>query len=1271
MKTPSSKSARWLLLLALVASVSALLLLRTEPRNSAPNRAHVAGQGAPSESGQAPGEQRDAPQNPSKENRGADEAPPLSVSGQFSSKDDDFVSLKSEPRRAVGTEIAARERYSNPEEEDEARPDQPDEAERWRLLRMIDERGVIPHRALLNAWEHARNMPINLDAWTASPRRPKDASVGGVSANIAGIQPSGWTWLGPGNIGGRIRSIVIHPTTPQTMWVGSVGGGMWKTVNSGTSWTAVNDFMANLSIGSMAMDPTNPNVIYAGTGEGYSNSDSLRGAGIFKTTDGGTTWAQLPSTSSSSWYYVNRIAINPSNSQILLAATNTGIWRSTDGGSTWSQRVATTAFDIEFNPTDSSKCIASGLTSVRYSTDGGVTWTAATGIPTSGRVEIAYARSNPSIVYASANSNSGEIYRSADGGQTYTLASTGQNYLGSQGWYDNALWVDPTNPNIVIVGGIDLWRSTDGGTTLTRISRWQNAPNSAHADHHVIVESPQFNGSTNKTVFFGNDGGIYLATDVYSVVQTSGWTELNNNLGVTQFYGGAGNPTSGRIVGGTQDNGTLRYTGATETWDMPFGGDGGWCASDPTDPNYFYGEYVRLQIHRSTNGGLFSNYIYAGITDAEQSTANFIAPFILDPNDPNTLLGGGASLWRSTNVKAPTPTWAAIKDPTGSNISAIAVAKGNSNIIWVGHNNGDVYFTTNGTATAPTWTRADLGSPALPNRFCTRIWVDPTNSNRVYVTFGGFSPDNVWRTDNNGAAWTNATGNLPSAPVYTLVVWQQNPNYLYVGTEVGVFASADGGQTWSPSNDGPSNCSVDELFWMNNTLIAATHGRGMFSIPIVDSGCSYGISPTPQSFAAGGGTGTFTVTSGPACAWTATSNATWITINSGASGTGSGTAGFTVAANTSTSARSGTVTVSGQSFTGTVTINQAGSNPTTQVQTNPAGRSFTVDGTTYTTAQTFSWTPGTSHTISTTSPQSGATGVRYVWGNWSDGGAISHTVTASSVNTTYTAGFFTQYLLTMNAGTGGTVTPASGYFTIGQSVSITATPNSSFTFNAWTGSGTDSYTGSANPVLVTMNGPVTETASFSQLQLRLDSLSQPAGRATGGQQIKLAGAFAGLLKVMLGGTDSTWSYSNGTSEITVTTPAHSVGAVSVDLVPSTGNIVTRVKAFAYLATVFTDNTLVAGVTTAKAQHILELRQSVDALRGVAGLAAATWTDPDMPAGGFIKVVHIQELRTYLEEAATKLGFAPFQYTEPTLGIGSTIKRIHIEELRQRIRNIAG
>ncbi len=710
-------------------------------------------------------------------------------------------------------------------EEKGRKQDQPDEAIKWRMGSLVDETGKIPEGAEMRAWTHKKQMPIDPSAWPASSFSPTDT--------VAGINPAGWEWIGPGNVGGRVRAIIIHPNDPQTLWLGSVSGGIWKTTNGGASWAPLADFMANLAISSMAIDPTNPNVLYAGTGEGYFNGDSVRGAGIFKTTDGGTTWSQLASTATSEWFYVDRLAISPVNNQIILAATRTGIWRSTDGGLSWSRRlIASSMFDINFHPTEGNRAIASGDNgAIFYSLDGGLTWTPASGI-TGSRIEVAYARSNPSIVYASVENGTGQVYKSTDGGQTYSLVNGTAAHLQNQGWYDNAIWVDPTNPNNVVIGGIILYRSTNGGANFSQIG-------SVHADQHIIIEAPGFDGVSNKTVYFGNDGGIYRTTDInagFVVTQ-----ELNNNLGITQFYGAAGNGSSGVIVGGTQDNGTLRYLGNTETWDSVAGGDGGWCASDPTNPSFFFGEFQWLQLHRSTDGGGTAATIYQGITDAVSGgTTNFIAPFILDPNNPNILWAGGANLWRTNNAKGFPLNWSNVKTTVGPNISAIAVAPGNSDIVWVGHNNGNIYVTTNGTAANPTWTQVDSNSPGLPDgRRNTRITVDPTNSQRVYVTFGGFSPNNVWRTDNGGASWTNITNNLPAAPVRSIVVWQANPNFLYVGTEVGVFASANGGASWSPSNDGPTNCSVDELFWMNNTLVAATHGRGMFRINI-----SVGQAPT-------------------------------------------------------------------------------------------------------------------------------------------------------------------------------------------------------------------------------------------------------------------------------------------------------------------------------------------------------------------------------------------------------------------------------------------
>jgi photosystem II stability/assembly factor-like uncharacterized protein len=756
-------------------------------------------------------------------------------------------------------------------------PDLAWQREAYRLQLGQNEQGVIPSEALPRALRQLDSARARSQAPARVAGVPTGTQVimpGDLIAETAGLDPghTGWTSLGPGNIGGRTRSIVIHPQAPDLMWAGSVGGGVWRTEDGGGSWTPVDDLMANLAVSCLVMDPTDPNILFAGTGEGFSNLDAIRGAGNFRTVDG-ERWTQLPSTAGDEFRQVNRLAIS-ADGEVLLAATPAGIRRSSDPDRlSWSLVRAGVFADIDFHPTDSTRAVAGSLRDGQafFSTDGGLTWDVAShDTPWNGRVEVTYAAADPSIVYASVQGPPGEIWRSTDGGRSYSRRASRNtlgelaNYLGQQGWYGNVIWAgDPADSNFVVVGGIDLWRSTDGGNTLVPISDWRQSPRSAHADHHCVVAHPQFGSQGQKRVFFGNDGGIYRANDIRTVGggagRTGGWTELINTFTVTQFYAGAGNIQSGVIIGGAQDNGTLRFTPevGTEGWTEMFGGDGGYCAADPGDPNIFYGEYVHLNIHRSLDGGKHAEFISGNfwnghdwawklppfrIPDAKNQKALFIAPFILDPNNSNRILAGGFSLWRTNDAKTPNtdtrgPSWSSIKSPVGTFISAIAVAQGDPDLIWVGHVNGDVFRTRTGTQTNPLWEKMDGNGPnPLPDRsgtaFVTRITIDPGNHDLVYVTFAGFERGNVWRTANGGQTWSNIGNALPKAPVHCLTIHPDRSSFLYLGTEVGIFASEDGGTNWSPTNEGPTNCSVDDLFWMDRTLVSATHGRGMFQIDL-------------------------------------------------------------------------------------------------------------------------------------------------------------------------------------------------------------------------------------------------------------------------------------------------------------------------------------------------------------------------------------------------------------------------------------------------------
>lgn len=734
--------------------------------------------------------------------------------------------------------------------------DSPDRAAAWRRLSLIDENGAIP----AGAKDRALRQRVAL-------LRP--------SPRIAGDQ---WVELGPDNLAGRSECIVIDPKNPSTLYAGSAGGGVWKSIDGGASWSQRTDSqLATLAVGALTFDPKNSSVIYAGTGEGIYNGDAIQGFGTYKSTDAGLTWTVLPSTIK--FGNVNKIAISPLDSNLILEATQYGgIRRSTDGGVTWKTvREAQLGHSVTFNPSNPSRVIASVLdynftsnnwyTEADYSTDGGLTWKASSGIGANsfGRIEVQPSAKDPNIAYACASD--GKIYKSIDYGVSY-VAQTTAGSAGSS-WYCCPLWVDPTNSNFIITGGTDVYKSTDGGVTLQKIAQGYIQTDQPHPDFHFVTPAPGFDGVKNKTVYLCTDGGVYVTADVYNASTSGGWKALANQSRSSQFYSVAGDGPTGEIVGGTQDNGTQAIQPGTRVSSWPFGGDGGFVAIDPQKPQYVYGEYIDLELWRSDSGGApySGNWIYAGITDAG-AHANFIAPFVLDVNNPQTLLAGGRSLWRSTNARASAPTWSAIRGAGSDNISAIAVAKGNSDLIWIAQNDGQLWKTVNGTAATPIWTAIDDNSKVdpLPNRYVTRIVIDPDDANVVYVALGGYSANNLWKTTDGGTTWASLTGTgtgiLPQAPIRAIARDPFDPKILFVGTEVGVFSTANGGVTWSTTNDAPANISVDELAYMNNstTLLAGTHGRGIWML--TRTGTISSLSLSPSTVTAGTtATGTITVSS--------------------------------------------------------------------------------------------------------------------------------------------------------------------------------------------------------------------------------------------------------------------------------------------------------------------------------------------------------------------------------------------------------------------------
>jgi photosystem II stability/assembly factor-like uncharacterized protein len=704
----------------------------------------------------------------------------------------------------------------------------------FRYKMRANENGIIPFGSLLRA----KRMTDELRALPNQPL-PMDAGIWN------------WEWIGPGNIGGRIRTILFHPTNPNTIWIGSVSGGIWRTDYGGSTWYPVDDFMANLAVTSMVMDPTNTNVMYAATGEGFGNLDAVQGAGIFKSYDGGVTWAQLACTNSDSFYNVNRLAHHPTISGLIYCVTarpggGGEIRRTTDGGITWPLLTTTTnrATDVKIHPQFPNRIFVGTRTGLLSSHDSGTNWFletngAANKLPMGvGRCEVAFG--NGDTMYVSIQVNNSEVWRSIDSGATWTRRSTANNYLGGQGWYNNVLWISPFNSNFLLLGGVGLGRSTDGGQTFTNMM-------SFHADQHAIVAHPNYDGVNNRYIYVGNDGGIGFAMDTTSVA--GGWQELNNNLGITQFYGGAAHPSGQVIAGGTQDNDKLHFRPGlgTEQWYVgpsynSTWGDGGATAIDPNNMARMYGEYPGLGFQRSDDTGRTYWRKTNGMTDGYTSNGAWVAPFLIDQNSSNILVAGGTSIWRTRTYAE---SWYSIRNPIGGNPLALAIdiARDHSDCIWVGYDNGTV-STTNDTG--GTWSNVHLNIPISANRAVTDIAINPFDTNDVVVTFGGYQDSSIWRTTDGGATWLYAQGSglfkIPPVQINTVRFHPLAANWLYVGTELGVFASEDYGVTWSTQplhskNEGPVNVAVDELFWQgSDKLIAATHGRGMYRcrpLPVV------------------------------------------------------------------------------------------------------------------------------------------------------------------------------------------------------------------------------------------------------------------------------------------------------------------------------------------------------------------------------------------------------------------------------------------------------
>jgi photosystem II stability/assembly factor-like uncharacterized protein len=747
-------------------------------------------------------------------------------------------------------------------------------------------------------WEYFYNQrafPFGEIAPGALERARAQLVSGRVSFRANAVQPiagTQWTPIGPTLIGtsaiGRISTIALHPVDPETFYIGGAQGGVWKTTNGGTTWTPLTDRECSLAMGSIAIDPVNPEIVYAATGEQHFSGDSYYGCGVLRSTDGGTSWSRLGATTFVR-SRISRLLIVPSTAgapatTMLLVASDNGLWRSSDGGGTWVQLRTGVATDLVLDPTNEQIVyVAIRGQGVFRSVNGGDSWSGlGAGFPTASvsRINIAIAPSSPSTLLAAIQSSADNrllgVYRTTDGAATWTqLPATGAS-CSTQCWYDLFVAIHPTDASTVFFGGVALYRSTNGAESFT------NVTTNIHVDQHNFTFDPR----NPQRVFVVNDGGVYRSDN-----GGSSWTSLNNGLAVTQFYAGISlHPSDPSIVlGGTQDNGTLQYSGLPN-WAAVIGGDGGYTAIDYENPQIRFGETQWTANStfggpRRSDGGGFVRKV-SGINTADP--AQFIPPLVMDRTSPRTLYFGTNRVYRTVDAAE---TWTPISPAFTGTVSAIAPAPSEPAVVYVGTSGGQLQVTSGGE----TWT---LRTTGLPSRFITDIAVDRADANTAYVTVSGFGTGHVFRTVNRGVTWTNASGNLPDMPVNAVSLDPVSRRFVMIGTDLGVFVSADSGATWAVLDDGMPNVAVFDIAYnpTTGTLIAATHGRGMFSLQLNRSLTLAAVpnrrradvvetstTPHPDSAAvvlSGAGAGT--------AAWTASNTgAPWVTFIT-AAGTGSG-----------------------------------------------------------------------------------------------------------------------------------------------------------------------------------------------------------------------------------------------------------------------------------------------------------------------------------------------------------------------------------------------
>ena len=689
-----------------------------------------------------------------------------------------------------------------------------------------------------------------------------------------------WVERGPDNVGGRTRALAWDPTTPNKVWAGSVTGGLWFNNNitsAASSWQAVNNFWDNIAVTAIAFDPTNANTIYIGTGEGWGAAAS-RGAGIWKSTNGGTSFAQISSTTS--FYYINDLVVrNESGTGVIYAAVaaksyqgqfhglaNEGLQRSANGGTSWTQELPNVSGNPEA-PTDidiaANNTIWVGVDANAFGDGGGKIYSSTSGTAftlrhnhgSPGRVNLSCAPSDANYIYAAFEVSSvlSAFKQSTNGGTSFTTRSEpndadggipASDFSRGQAWYDLTLDVDPNNRDVVMMGGIDIFRTANGGNAWSQTSHWYGGFGfqEVHADQHAIVYKP---GSSTE-VLFGNDGGVFYTSN--GNVTTPNLGSRINDYNVTQYYACAIHPTAGtnNFLAGAQDNGTQRYTSAgINSTTEATGGDGAYCHIDQTNGAYQTSSYVYNTFYHSSNSGASFSQI-----NSDGGSGKFINPSDLD-NNQNILYTyrSQTSLYRVSNFQSGSPAVNTFNmSNIGSSASHLSVSPytTTSSTLFIGTTSGRVFKLTNAEG-AETTTEITGGSFPTGSVSCIAFGA---SENEILVTFTNYGVNSVWYTANGGGSWVSKEGNLPDMPIRSALFNPNDYNEVILATEVGVWTTTGlnaGSPNWTTSSSGLANVRVDmlQMRTSDNEVIAATHGRGLFS-----SDGFNGVTPFTADFSA-------------------------------------------------------------------------------------------------------------------------------------------------------------------------------------------------------------------------------------------------------------------------------------------------------------------------------------------------------------------------------------------------------------------------------------